>query len=338
MHNINKTIQILSRFIIIFLFVFTANISQHAYAEIYSGIPRTIAHDFLEIEKLFGAGPRHDEYINKLINKAAAKITVKNDYTTEEAIKTMSLIYLILKEEGFVFKPNLLLNVGLDKKEIDCDTYSTLYIAISEILHLPVIPVYAPNHSFVRFNFNDGSYLNWEPLEGRHNPDAFYIKQLNISTQSIQEGVYLKSLNRKEFMGVENNNIGAYLLIAKKFREAIPYFDEAIKLYPKFSSAYHNRGISYYALKQAKKAFADLSYADSLDPMQASTHNTLGDIYLDRKEYMKAFDQYAESIKLDPKNYAPYYNLGIIMQNARKNKEADEWFKKSEEIKKKYGK
>ncbi len=146
------------------------------YAELYNGIPRTIAHDFLELEKPFGAEIRHDEYINKLINKAALKITVKKDYTTEEAIKTMTVIYLLLKEEGFIFKPNLLMNVGLDKKEIDCDTYSALYTAISEVLRLPVIPVYAPNHSFVRFNFNDGSYLNWEPIEGKQFPDAYYIK------------------------------------------------------------------------------------------------------------------------------------------------------------------
>jgi len=190
----------------------------------------------------------------------------------------------------------------------------------------------------VRFNFNDGTYLNWEPIEGRHYPDAYYIKKLNIADQSINQGVYLKSLSRKEFIGVENNNIGAYLMSVKKFKEAIPYFDEAIKLYPLFSSAYHNRGSSYYALTKIDIAFPDIRYAVTLDPMQASTHNTLGDIYLDRKEYLKAFDQYAESIKLDPKNYAPYYNLGLIMKNAGKNKEADEWFIKSEEIKKKSGK
>jgi tetratricopeptide (TPR) repeat protein len=336
MYNFKKTMQVFSWFIVILLFIFTANIAQQAYAEIYSGIPPTIAHDFLDMEKPFGAENRHNEYINKLINKAVAKITVKKDYSTEEAIKTMSLIYLLLKDEGFVFKANLLLSVGLDKKEIDCDTYSALYTAIAEILRLPVIPVYAPNHSFVRFNFNDGSYLNWEPIEGKHYPDVYYIKKLKIADQSIHQGVYLKSLSRKEFIGVENNNIGAYLFSGKKFREAIPYFDEAIKLNPLFSSAYHNRGSSYYALNQTDKAFADIRYAVTLDPMQATTHNTFGDIYFDRKEYMKAFDHYAESIKLDPNNYAPYYGLGLIMKNAGKNKEAEEWFKKSEEIKKKY--
>jgi tetratricopeptide (TPR) repeat protein len=335
MFNTKKTRLFFLRFIIILLFTFNIKIAN---AEIYQGIPRTIAHYFLDMEKPFGAVARHEAYINRLINMAAQKIKVKNDYTTEEAIIAMSAIYFLLKEEGFVFKPNFFLNDGLDKKRIDCDNYSTIYTAISEVLRLPVIPVYAPNHSFVRFNFNDGTYLNWEPIEGKHYPDAYYIKKLNIAEQSIQQGVYLMSLTRKEFIGVENNNIGAYLMTLKKFKEAIPYFDEAIKSYPLFSSAYHNRGTSYYALNKLDIAFPDIRYALTLDPMQASTHNTLGDIYLDRKEYLNAFDQYAESIKLDPKNFAPYYNLGLILKNAGKNKEADEWFKKSEEIKKKYGK
>jgi hypothetical protein len=200
MLNINKTIQVF--FILICIFVLSANIANEAHARIYSGVPRTIAHDFLEMEKPFGAEARHEEYINKLINKAVARISVKKNHTSEEAIKTMSVIYSLLKEEGFVFKQNFLLSTGLDKKEIDCDTYSALYTAISEILELPVIPVYAPNHSFIRFNFNDGTYLNWEPIEGKHYPDAYYIKKLRIADQSIQRGVYLKSLSRKEFLGV----------------------------------------------------------------------------------------------------------------------------------------
>ncbi|MBN2400791.1 MAG: tetratricopeptide repeat protein [Spirochaetes bacterium] len=333
MFKIKKINLLAIKFIVLFLLIFCSNFIPAANADIYSGIPRTIAHDFLDMEKPFGAVLRHDEYINKLINKATLKIKFKNDYTTEEAIIVMSSIYILLKEEGFIFKPNFLLNVCLDKKQIDCDNYCAIYTAISEVLRLPIIPVFAPNHSFLRFNFNDGTYLNWEPVEGRHYPDAYYVKKLKIADQSIHQGVYLKSLSRKEFLGVQNNNIGAYLFTNKKFREAIPYFSEAIKLYPFFSSAYHNRGSSYYALNRKDRAFEDIRYTVTLDPMRPDTHNTLGDIYFDRKEYLKAFDHYAESIKLDPDNFAPYYGLGMVMKNAGKNKEADEWFRKSEEVK-----
>ncbi len=332
----NKHISVFAKYI--FLFLIAAFSYTEAFSGIYSGTPRTIAHDFLDMEKKFGADTRHYEYINTLINKAMAKITVKNDYTTEEAVMTLEIIHALLKKEGFVYKQNFLLNAGIDSKKIDCDNYSTIYTAISEVLRLPVIPACAPNHTFLRFNFNDGSYLNWDPVDGKSYPDAFYIKKLNIAEKSLQNGVYLKSLARKEFIGMEYNNIGAHLFIKKKFKEAIPFFDFAVEYYPKYSSAYHNRGNANYAINHLDKALADLLTADSLDPMQATTHNSLGQIYLERKEYMKAFDHFAESIRLDPKNYVPYDGLGLIMKNAGKNKEADEWFNKSREIKEKYGK
>jgi Tfp pilus assembly protein PilF len=319
--------------IIVFILICT-----NVFPETYKGEPKTIAHDFLDMEKQFGADPRHYDYINSLINKAAAKITLKKDYSTEEAVMVFETIHVLLEKEGFIFKQNFLLGTGIDRREIDCDNYSALYTAISEVLKLPVIPACAPNHSFLRFNFNDGTYLNWDPVDGKSHSDEYYVKKLNISEKSLQKGVYLKSLSRKEFIGLEYNNIGAYLFVKKKFSDAVPFFDSAIEYYPKYSSAYHNRGSANYALNQSDLAFVDLMTAISLDPTQATTYNTLGDISLDRKEYMKAFDYYAESIRLDPTNYAPYYSLGFILKNAGKNKEADEWFEKSKEIKKKYGK
>ncbi len=322
----------------IFLLLTVVFMYSEAYTQTYTGTPRTIAHDFLDIEKQFGTDNRHYEYMNSLINKARAIIKVKNDYTTEEAVRILTSIHLLLKKEGFVFKQNFLLNTGIDRKEIDCDNYSALYIAISEVLMLPVIPVCAPNHSFVRFNFNDGSYLNWDTVDAKPYPDEYYIKNLKISENSLRKGVYLKNLTRKEFIGLEYSNIGSYLFAYRNFQESIPFFNAAIRHYANYSSAYHNRGSAYYALNRPDRALADLLAANSLDPGQASTHNTLGDIYLDRKEYMNAFDHYAESIKLDPGNYAPYHGLGLIMKNTGKNKEAHEWFKKSEEIKKKHRK
>lgn len=333
-NHINK--RVLSGYI--FLLLAAVFIYPEAYSQTYTGTPRTIAHDFLDMEKQFGAGARHYEYINSLINKAKAIITVKNDYTTEEAVRILTNIHLLLKREGFVFKQNFLLNTGIDRKEIDCDNYSALYTAISEVLGLPVIPACAPHHSFVRFNFNDGTYLNWDTVDAKPYSDEYYIKKLKISENSLQKGVYLKSLTRKEFIGLQYSNIGSYLFTYRHFNEAIPFFNAALKYYANYSSAFHNRGSAYYALNRPDRALADLLTANSLDPGQASTHNTLGDIYLDRKEYMNAFDHYAESIELDPGNYAPYYGLGLIMKITGKNKEAHDWFKKSEEIKKKYGK
>jgi len=307
-----------------------------ALSKTYTGQPRTIAHDFLDMEREFGTKKHHYEYINKIINRAIYNIDVKKKYTTEEAIKILATIDLILKDEGFKFRNNLLLSKGLDTKIIDCDNYCTLYTAIAEVLKLPIIPVYAPNHSFIRFNFKDGSYLNWECTEGKHYSNAWYIKKLNISSKSISQGVYLISLTRNEFLAVEFNNIGAHLMLQKKYTNAIQIFNKAIEMYPRFSSAYHNRGTSYYAIKMKKEAFLDLHTALGLDPMRASTHNSVGDIFFDLKEYNKALSHFNKSIKLNPTNYVPYYSIGLIMKIQGKRNESRRWIKKSQEIKRRY--
>lgn len=303
----------------------------------YNGDPRTIAHEFLDLEKGVGAGAEHHAVINRLIGRAMAVIRPGRSYTTEEALRTLRAIDALLKEEGFTTANNLLLCRGLERKKIDCDNYCAIYISIAEVLKIPIIPVYAPNHSFLRFCFDDGTYINWEPTQARHDPDAYYVSTLRIPGESIRDGVYMKSLTRQEFIGVEYNNIGAYLMTERRYEEAVPYFSAAIKLYPRFSSAYHNRGTSYYAARRLTEALGDLTKANELDPSRATTHNTLGDIYFDRKEYEKALREYTASIRLDPGNYVPYNSIGLIMKIQKKDDLAETWLRKSREIKAKYG-
>lgn len=299
----------------------------------YSGERRTIAHDFLDMEKDFGAKKEHYAAVDRLINRAAEKIVPLKTYTTEQAVQTLLALDSLLKEDGYRFGDNFLLSTGLEKKVIDCDNYCTLYIAIAEVLKIPLIPVYAPNHSFLRFCFDDGSYLNWEPTEAVPLQDSYYREKMRIPEESIRAGVYMKSLERGEFIGVEHNNIGAWLMSRGRYGDALPHFSAAIELYPAFSSAWHNRGSSYYALKKLAEAESDLRRALSLDPSRASTHNTLGDIYFDLKEYQSAVREYTASIKLDPGNYVPYYSIGLVMKTIGEEEQSRKWLKKAGEIK-----
>jgi len=322
--------------IILLVALFNSPLPAAPDSAIYKGQPRTIAHDFLDLEKDLYPGTEQYAAINTLINKALTVVNFKQNSTTEEAVKTLAQIDALLGNEGFVYKQNYLLGMGIQSKRLDCDNYCVLYIAIAEVMNIPIVPVYAPNHSFLRFYFDDGSYLNWEPTQGRPQPDSYYMETLRINEKSIQKGVYMKTLTRKEFLAVEYNNMGAHLMTQKKFGKAISCFSTAIGLYPLFSSAYHNRGSSYYAAKHIKEALTDLQKANELDPSRASTHNTLGDIYLDSGEHEKALKEYTASIKLAPSNYVPYNTIALIMQKLGRKDKADVWFRKSQEIKAKH--
>ncbi len=299
--------------------------------------PRTIARDLLELEKEFGAGESHSAYIDRFLDMARKSVKGHVKYSTDaQALETLRSIDSLIKSEGFSFRPNYLLSAGIDSKKIDCDNYSALYISVAEVLRLPIVPVNAPNHSFVRLVFEDGSYLNWEPLEGKPLPNEFYIQRFGIAKSSVERGVFLKSLNRTEFLGVQYNTLGSYLFSRKKFSDSIPYFSMAIRLNPLLSSAYHNRGSAYYATKRNDHALADLTKAADLDPNRASTQNTLGDIYFDKKEYDTAARHYRAAITFDPTSAAPYHNWGLILKLQGKDDIAKKLLDKAAEIRKQY--
>jgi hypothetical protein len=49
---------------------------------------------------------------------------------------------------------------------VDCDISSLLYLSIAEALSLPLRMVEVPQHSFVRWRFNDNTHLNWDTNYG----------------------------------------------------------------------------------------------------------------------------------------------------------------------------
>ncbi|TFH43648.1 MAG: tetratricopeptide repeat protein [Chrysiogenales bacterium] len=299
------------------------------------GQEKTIAHVILEMEKPLGAGESHRIYLDGFLARARETIKAGPLSDVGEAAGILGAIHSFLQGEGFRFKANYLLFQGIDRKSMDCDNFCALYIAIGETIGIPLVPVYAPNHSFIRLYFEDGSYMNWEATEGKSLPDSYYRQNLKIEESSLRQGVYMKTLSRKEFIGVEYNNMGAYMMTTGMFRDAIPLFNSAIGLYPSFSSAYHNRGSSRYATGGLDDALKDLLIAKRLDPGRSSTRNTLGDIYFDRKKYDLAIEEYLESIRLDPCHYVPYRSLGQIMKIRGDESGALEWMRKSEEAKKK---
>src|SRR6185369_9347809 len=47
----------------------------------------------------------------------------------------------------------------------DCDTTSLLYLSIAEVVGFQLEIVDLPTHTFLRYNFKDGTYLNWDPVD-----------------------------------------------------------------------------------------------------------------------------------------------------------------------------
>jgi hypothetical protein len=86
---------------------------------------------------------------------------------------------------------------------LDCDTCSFVYIGIADAcgfgdrLHL----VDLPDHMFVRWEFSDGSHLNWDTNDASVVEDKEYAKDYDLTKRLRRGRVYLASMTRQEAKG-----------------------------------------------------------------------------------------------------------------------------------------
>ena len=69
------------------------------------------------------------------------------------------------------------------------------------------------------------------------------------------------------------------LQFTRQYREAIPHYDKAIRLDPRYADAYFNRGLAYAELGQYERAIQDYNDAIRLKPDDALAHDSRGFAY-----------------------------------------------------------
>lgn len=151
----------------------------------------TIGHAVLAMERGLGAHEGDVATLESILAEARKHIRLQASYTREQAAATLKTIDALLKSAGYTYKSEDLLSAGLRTRTIDCDLYSTLYLSIAETLNLPLKTVGMPRHMFVRWKFDDGSYLNWEATSGFEAKDDYYITKMmpEIRAQNEREGI-----------------------------------------------------------------------------------------------------------------------------------------------------
>ena len=95
-------------------------------------------------------------------------------------------------------------------------------------------------------------------------------------------------------------NKGTQLLNVGKAREAIPYFDRAIRLNPRDAEVYTNRRIAWREKGDLSRAIADLGKAIKLNPKYARTYGDRGITRLVQGKDAEAQQDFARCFDLDP--------------------------------------
>ena len=116
---------------------------------------------------------------------------------------------------------------------------------------------------------------------------------------------------------------------AGRHKEAIPYYDEAIRGNPKMDEAYYRRGLAYSNLNQYQRSIQDFDEAIRLNPRVAETYNNRGSAYNMLGQHQRALQDYNEALRIDPQYARAYANRGIARLYLRRDAEAEIDFKKA---------
>jgi tetratricopeptide (TPR) repeat protein len=136
----------------------------------------------------------------------------------------------------------------------------------------------------------------------------------------------------------ENDNHGDALFFRglcyrklKNFQESINDLTALITRLPEEADLYSERGVSYYHLKDYKTALLDMDKAVELQPENPYRYSSRAYIkaYLDVDG---AILDYEKATQLDPQDEIAYNNLGLLLERRGKLKQAQQKFKRSNNL------
>lgn len=270
----------------------------------------TIAHEMLDIEQEHRRKSNSYDVLDSFIDVARNVLSTERGLRDQDerlAKLTLETIGKLLDVFGFSYKKTALLTDALDSRQIDCDGYSFLYLAVGEVMGFPIKMVRAPAHTFVRWHFTDSHYINWETTVKGVKDDQYYViaHKIDQSTFGISSMRSLDVIdNREQILANAFVNSGVEWLKMMKFERAIDRFDDAMERDPYYEAPYYNKGLVYYHLGDMGNAITWCEKAVSLNPNHMKSHAVLGTAYLELKERDKARMHFKRVQELDPEYYA----------------------------------
>jgi tetratricopeptide (TPR) repeat protein len=162
---------------------------------------------------------------------------IKVEYLSHTLRRSPKSNFECALQTGNAYRKHYLQNFDSIYK-MDCDIGSFLYLSIAEVLKLPLKLIEVPKHNFVRWEFENGTYLNWDVnvIAAFSNDDyrqgrtpASYIAFDSI--QEKQNG-YLKSKSHEQTLGYYSFVLGRNYKRQRNYTAARYYYQLAIELQP----------------------------------------------------------------------------------------------------------
>lgn len=165
-----------------------------------------------------------------------------------------------------------------------CNSMPMVYLLLAEKLNAPTYLTFAPQHSFIKYQKNNGEIINYEPTSNWRINDLWYQENLFISPEAIQSGIYMDTLNKQKIIAQ------CMLELATQYTYKMPFGDgefikkclfEASRYYPK------NNNINAYFLYSIylKGSLQNFLFRHNITNLDQIKNNEFA--YSLQKEYQK---------------------------------------------------
>lgn len=156
----------------------------------------------------------------------------------------------------------------------------------------------------------------------KHFENDNFSEALASFTQYLTE--HINHADALFFRAICHRKLGDY-------KSSIIDFTAVLKKLPEEATIYSERGVSYFHNKQIDLSLKDMDKAVELEPQKAYRYSSRAFIKA-YKDVEGAIADYKKAIEIDPKDEISFNNLGLLEENSGRYKEAQEHYKKSNEI------
>jgi len=188
---------------------------------------------------------------------------------------------------------NRLLSTYIRTRKGNCVSMPILFLIVADRMGLNVHLGAAPLHLFVRYTDPRGIDHNLETTSGGHEARTeWYRQNLPMSDKAINNGVYMRTLSKRESIAEMANIVLDAMLEQHRYQEAIDVADAILAVNPLEGYAMVKKGTAYGALLQTE--FLDkYAYPALIPPAQRARYAMLG------RQNEKAFKD-AEALGWEP--------------------------------------
>ncbi len=158
------------------------------------------------------------------------------------------------------------------------------------------------------------------------------LSRIQIGYWKDSETLFRHAVDEIQNNWLAHYGLGRAAQTAGRLREAIGYYEEAIRDEPDYAEAHNNLGVVLSQTGRIQEAIGHYEHALQVKPDYVEAHNNLGAALADMGRFQEATGHYEQALRLKPDSIQAHLNFGNLLLDVGRLNEAIQQFERALEI------